>query len=71
MWEKKIWLSSSPYCNPLDYIKGGVAKLHFSRATYNSMASLMMKVMEVMASPDRDTVARACVQTQETGSGDC
>ncbi len=71
VWEKKIWLSSSPYCNPLDYIKGSWLSYISVELLTTAWPLWWWRSPRVMASPNRDTVARACVQTQETGSGDC
>jgi hypothetical protein len=56
--EKDILLSSSPEFNPLDKIVWGVSGLHVNKKTPdNNAAFLMQKIMEMMGSLDRDTMA--------------
>jgi hypothetical protein len=50
MWEKEIWPPSSPGCNPLDYLMCGISEYR---------VNVKPKIMEVMGSLDRDTMAKA------------
>ena len=60
--EKDILLSSSPEFNPLDKIVWGVFGLHVNKTSDNNAAFLMQKIMEMMGSLDRNTMAKACRQ---------
>jgi hypothetical protein len=59
MWEKEIWPPSSPDCKPLDYFVCGVSEFRVSTKPHNITANLIPKIMELMESLDRDTVAKA------------
>jgi hypothetical protein len=60
--EKDILVSSSPDLNPLDKIVRGVSLLHVNKTPYNTAAFLMQKIMAMMGSFDRDTMAKDCRQ---------
>jgi hypothetical protein len=60
MWEKEIWPPSSPGCEPFDYIMCGISEHRVSAKPHNITAYLISKIMEVMGSLDRDTMAKAC-----------
>jgi hypothetical protein len=45
--------------NPLDYFVCGVSEFRVNAKTYNKTAYLLPKIMEVIESLDRDTVAKA------------
>ncbi len=60
--EKNILLSSSPEFNPLDKIVWGISGLHVNKTPDNNAAFLMQKIMEIMGSLGRDTMANACRQ---------
>jgi hypothetical protein len=59
MWEKEIWPAGSPGCNPLDYFMRGVSKYRVHVKPHNITAYPISKIIEVMGSLDRDTVAKA------------
>ncbi len=59
MWEKDIWPPSSPECNPLEYFVCGVSEFRVYVKPHNETAYLILKIMAVMESLDRDTVAKA------------
>jgi hypothetical protein len=60
--EKDNLVSSSPDLNPLDKIVWGVSLLHVNKTPYNTAAFLMQKIIEMMGSFDRDTMAKDCRQ---------
>jgi hypothetical protein len=45
---------------PLDKIVWDVSELHVNKAPDNTSALLMQKIMEMMGSLDRNTMAKAC-----------
>ena len=59
MWAKEIWPPSSPACKPLDYFVCGVSEFRVNTKPHNRTANLIPKIMELMESLDRDTVAKA------------
>ena len=59
MWGKEIWPLSSPDCKPLDYFVCGVSEFRVNAKPHNKTAYLTPKIMVVMGSLDRDTVAKA------------
>ncbi len=58
MWAKEIWPLSSPDCKLLDYIVCGVSEFRVNAKPHNKTVYLIPKIMEVMESLDRDTVAK-------------
>ena len=58
IWEE-IWPLSSPDCKPLDYFVCGVSEFRVNAKPHNKTVYLIPKIMEVMESLDRDTVAKA------------
>jgi hypothetical protein len=48
-WPKEIWPPSSPDFNPRDYNVWRVCERDINKAPHNTAASLMAKIMEVMA----------------------
>ncbi len=56
---KEIWPPSSPACKPLDYFVCGVSEFMVNAKPHNKAVYLIPKIMVVMESLDRDTVARA------------
>jgi hypothetical protein len=59
MWEKQIWPPSSPGCNPLDYFMCGISEYRVNVKPNNITAYPISRIMEVMGSLDRDTMAKA------------
>ncbi len=59
MWAKEIWPLSSPDCNLLDYFVCGVSEFRVNAKPHNKTVYLIPKIMVVMESLDRDTVAKA------------
>jgi hypothetical protein len=59
MWEKQIWPPSSSGCNPLDYFMCGNSEYWVNVKPHNITAYPISKIMEVMGSLDRDTMAKA------------
>jgi hypothetical protein len=59
MWAKEIWPPSSPDCRPLNYFVCGVSEFSVNAKTHNKTVYLILKIMVVMESLDRDTVAKA------------
>jgi hypothetical protein len=59
VWAKEIWPPSSPDCKPLDYFVCGVPEFRVNAKPHNKTAYLIPKIMVVMESLDRDTVAKA------------
>jgi hypothetical protein len=57
---KKIWPPSSPDCKPLHYYAWCICERDVNRSPYNTAASLKAKIMDIMASLPRDTMAKAC-----------
>jgi hypothetical protein len=53
------WPPSSSDCRPLDYFVCGVSEFRVSAKLHNKTAYLLQKIMEVMESLDRATVAKA------------
>ncbi len=67
---KKIWPPSSPDCKSLDYIVCGVSEFRVNTKTHNKTAYLIPKIMEVMESLDRDTVAKAFRRFRSSSEAD-
>ena len=59
VWEKEIWAPSSPHCKPLKYFVCGVSEFRVNVKPHNETAYWILKIMAVMESLDRDTVAKA------------
>ncbi len=59
MCEMEIWPPSSPDSKPLVYFVCGVSELMVNTKPHNRTANLISKIMEVMESLARDTVAKA------------
>ncbi len=59
MWEKEIWVPSSPHCKPLQYFVCGVSEFRVNVKPHNETAYWILKIMAVMESLDRDNVAKA------------
>jgi hypothetical protein len=59
MWEKEIWPPSSSDCKPLDYFVCGVSEFRVNAKPHNKTVYLIPKIMVVLESLDRDTVAKA------------
>jgi hypothetical protein len=59
VWEKEIWPPSSPDCNPSDYFAWGVFELRVKAKFHNKTKARIPKIMEVMVSLARNTVAKA------------
>jgi hypothetical protein len=59
MWEKEIWPPSSPACNPLDYFICGISEYRVNVKPHIITPHPISKIMEVMGSHDRDTMAKA------------
>jgi len=62
VWEKEVWHPSSPVCNPLDYFVCGISELRVNAKPHNKIVKIaypISKIMEVMESLDRDTMAKA------------
>jgi hypothetical protein len=59
MWAKEIWPPSSPACKPLDYFVCGVSEFRVNSKPHNKTVYLIPKIMVVMESLNRDTVAKA------------
>jgi hypothetical protein len=59
VWEKEVWHPSSPVCNPLDYFVCGISEYRVNVKPHNITAYPISKIMEVMGSLDRDTMAKA------------
>ncbi len=57
--EKEIWPPSSPGCNPLDYFMCGIFEYRDHVKPHNITAYPISKIMEVMGSLDRDSMAKA------------
>ncbi len=58
VWEKEIWPHSSSDCRPLDYFVCGASEFRVNAKPHNKTAYLISKIMEVMESLERDTVAK-------------
>ncbi len=56
-----IWPPSSSNCNPLDHIMLGVYLLHVTLTTHNTGEFLNLKIMELVVSINRNTMATACL----------
>jgi hypothetical protein len=59
MWAKEIWPPSSPDCKSLDYFVCGVSEFRVNAKPHNKTAYLIPKIMVVMESLDRNTMAKA------------
>jgi hypothetical protein len=59
VWVEEVWLSSSPDCNPFDYIVCGVSELRVKAKSRNKYKDLIQKMKVVMGSLARDTMAKA------------
>jgi hypothetical protein len=59
MWEKEIWPPSSPGCNPLFYFICGISEYRVNVKPHIITPYPISKIMEVMGSLDRDTMAKA------------
>jgi hypothetical protein len=59
MREKEIWPLSSPGCKPLDYFICGVSEYRVNVKPHIITPYPISKIMEVMGSLDRDTMAKA------------
>ena len=59
VWEKEIWAPSSSDCKPLEYFVCGVSEFRVNVKPHNETAYWILKIMAVMESLDRDTVAKA------------
>ncbi len=55
LWEKEIW----PGCNPLDYFICGISEYRVNVKPHIITPYPISKIMEVMGSLDRDTMAKA------------
>ncbi len=58
VWDKEIWPPSSSDCRPLDCFVCGVSEFRVNAKPHNKTAYLIPKIMEVMESLERDTVAK-------------
>ncbi len=52
--------SQQPDCKPLHYYVQRVCERNVNRSPHNTAASLKAKIMNIMASLPRDTMAKAC-----------
>ncbi len=59
MWDKEIWPPSSPDCKPLEYFVCGVSEFRVNVKPHNETAYWILKIMAVMESLDKDTMAKA------------
>ncbi len=55
-WSQEIWPPSSPDCNPLDLSMWSVFEMEVNKQPHNSLPSLRVKILEVMADMDREVV---------------
>jgi hypothetical protein len=55
-----IWPPSSPDCKPLHHYAWCVCERDVNRSPHNTATSLKAKIMDIMASLPRDTMAKAC-----------
>jgi hypothetical protein len=59
-WLKEVWPPSGPDCNPLDHYVWSICEQDINKAPHNTVASLVAKIMEVMANLPRDTMEKLC-----------
>ena len=57
---KEMWPPSSPDCYSLDYFIWSVVEREVNNYPHNTLASLKVKISEVMTNIDREVVTRAC-----------
>jgi hypothetical protein len=58
-WSQEIWPPSSPDSNPLDLSMWSVFEREVNKQPSSSLASLRVKILEVMADMDREVVNRS------------
>jgi hypothetical protein len=54
---KKMWPPSSSECNTLDYF---IVEREVNKHTHNTLASLKIKILDVMTNIDRGVIICAC-----------
>jgi transposase len=60
LWEKEVWPSSSPDCNPMDNFVWGVSERDVNRSPHNTKLSLINTIMEMFSHFSREDIQRAC-----------
>ncbi len=58
-WSEESWLPSSPNCNPLDPSMWSVFEREVNKQPHITLATLRVKILEVMADMDRKVVIRS------------